>query len=49
MENKLVSDDCKLIVIVEIEFELPGKEVYWKDWEFIEISSGIPTDVSIDD
>jgi predicted nucleic acid-binding protein len=48
MQTKLITDKCKLIVIVEIEFELPGKEVYWKGWDFIEISSGIPRDISID-
>ena len=46
--NRVISEDCTLTVIVEIEFELPGKEVIWKDWEFIEITNGIPTDISID-
>ncbi|MBE7649181.1 PIN domain-containing protein [Tenacibaculum finnmarkense] len=48
MVQQSVSNDTVLKVIVEIEFELPGKEIIWKEWEFIEISSGIPTDISID-
>ncbi len=46
--NREISDNCTLTVIVEIEFELPGKEVISKDWEFKEITDGIPSDISID-
>lgn len=46
--TKEISGECNLKVIVEIEFELPGQEAIWKDWELSEISSGIPTDISID-
>jgi len=48
MQTMSITDKCKLIAIIEIEFELPGKEVYWKSWNFVEISSGIPRDISID-
>lgn len=47
--NREISGNCTLTVIVEIEFELPGKEAIWKKWEFKEITDGIPSDISIDD
>jgi len=47
--NRTISGECTLIVIVEIDFDLPGKEALWNDWKFIEISSGIPSDISIDE
>lgn len=41
--------ECESIlkVIIEVTIELPGKPVKWEEWEFKEISSGIPPNIKI--
>jgi predicted nucleic acid-binding protein len=47
-KDSLVSDNAKLSVIFEIEVELPGVDVD-ESLDFIEISSGIPFNLGIED
>lgn len=46
--KKVISDDTTLTVIVEVEVELPGKNVMWENWELKEISSGMPDNIDIE-
>lgn len=47
--HKKTTNSCELKVIFEIEMELPGKELAWNDWEFVQIASGIPDEFSLEE
>ena len=48
--RETISGESVLKVIIKVTIELPGKPLYgYEDtWEFVEISSGVPTDIAID-
>ena len=43
-----ISGETTLKVSIECTIELPGKPVEWDEWEFKEISSGIPDNIEIE-
>lgn len=45
--NTEVYGECTLDVNIEIEYELPGKEIMFEALHHLEITSGIPEDISI--
>lgn len=48
--RETLSSETILKVLIKVTIELPGKPLYdYEDrWEFVEISSGVPTDIAID-
>ena len=43
-----ISGEATLKIIIECTIELPGKPVEWGEWEYKEISSGIPNNIEIE-